>query len=320
MADFLWYKTAVSTDGTALADSVAVTVWFGPAPPPPGGGPHDLVIIDTDADGLIDPAEWQAATGTAGGGNLGGTVALFDFTPPKQGNLYTAVPYSAGDSGLLDGLTQNFVPVDPDFLAICFAAGTAIDTPEGPRAIETLLPGDLVLTLDHGAQPIRSVWHGGRPGIGPYTPVRIAAGTLGATRDLLVSRNHRLLIRHPRVALLFAVPEALVMAKSLAGYDGFGLEAARAVTYVHLLLDRHEIVRASGVLAETFFPGSYLAGRHGGAVSDATLFGAAPVGDPALACRSMLTHAEGRLLASLLLPRAAGVSAPERPPVAERAI
>lgn len=320
MADFLWYKTTVSKDGTALADSVAVTVWFGPAPPPPGSGPYDLVIIDADADGLIDPGEWQDATGTAGGGNLGGSFALFDFTPPKQGNLYTAVPYSAGDMGLLDGLTQNFPPVDPDFLVICFAAGTAIDTPEGPRAIEALGPDDLVLTRDHGAQPIRSVWHGERPGIGPYAPVRIAAGTLGATRDLFVSRNHRLLIRHPQVALLFAVPEALVMAKSLAGHEGVGLEAAPSVTYVHLMLDRHEIVRASGVMAETFFPGSYLAGRRGRPVSDAALFGAAPVGDPALACRPMLTHAEGRLLASLLLPRAAEESAQERPQVAEPAI
>ena len=303
MADYLWYKTAVDKDGTALADSVAVTVWFGPAPPAPGAGPYELVIIDSDGDGLIDPDEWQAATGTAGGGNLGGSFALFDFTPPRQGNLYTAVPYTAGDTGLLDGLTQNFPPVDPDFLVICFATGSLIDTPEGARPVESLVPGDVVLTRDRGPQPIRAVWRGERPGIGPYTPVRIAAGTLGATRDLLLSRNHRILVRHPLVALLFAVPEALVMAKSLAGRDGVRLEPVPRVSYVHLLLDRHEIVRASGVLSETFFPGSYLARRPGGPFSDAALFGAAPVGDPAIACRPLLSDAEGRLLASLILGR-----------------
>lgn len=306
MAAFLWYKTTVSSNGTALSDSVAVTVWFGPSPPPPDSGPYDLVIIDSDGDGLISSTEWKSATGTAGGGNLGGTFALFDFTPPQQGNLYTAVPYSAGDTGLLDGLTQNFAPVDPNLLVICFAAGTMIDTPRGPRAIETLRPGDLVLTLDRGAQPIRSVWRGERPGIGPYAPVRIAAGTFGAARDLLVSRNHRLLVRHPQAALLFGEPEVLVMAKSLAGGAGVRCETMPSVTYHHLFLDRHEIVRASGVLAETFFPGSWLAGRRALPAFEAALFGTALPADTALACRPMLSDAEGRLLGSLVLPRPAG--------------
>jgi hypothetical protein len=315
MAEYPWYRTTVDSAGTALADSVAVTVWFGPAPPPPGSGPYELVIIDSDGDGLISPSEWQAATGTAGGGNLGGTSALFDFTPPQRGNLYTAVPYTSGTTGLLDDLTPNFAPVDPDFLVICFAAGAWIDTPEGPRPVETLAPGDRILTLDHGPQPIRRVWRGDRPGIGPYTPVRIASGTLGATADLLVSKNHRILVRHPQVALLFAVPEALVMAKSLAGHDGVRLEPLPAVSYFHLLLDRHEIVRASGVPSETFFPGSYLAGRMG-AASDAALFGAA-AGDPALACRPMLSDAEGRLLAHLILPRGGRDEARRRDRAAE---
>jgi hypothetical protein len=303
MAEFLWYKTIVSTAGVALSDSVEVTVWFGPAPPPPGSGPYALVIIDSDADGLISPAEWQTVTGGGGGGNLGGPFALFDFTPPQRGNLYTAVAYEQGDTGLLDDLTQNFAPVDPDFIVICFAAGTLIDTPGGFRAVETLATGDLVITLDQGPQPVRAVWRGDRPGIGPYAPVRIAAGTLGATRDLRVSQNHRLLLRHPQAELHFGAPEVLVMAKSLAGAEGVRMETVPSVSYVHLFLDRHEIVRASGVLSETFLPASWLAGRHRG-LSDAALFGAAPQ-EPASACRPLLSDAEGRLLGRLVLPRPA---------------
>ncbi|MFA5582109.1 MAG: Hint domain-containing protein, partial [Paracoccaceae bacterium] len=37
---------------------------------------------------------------------------------------------------------------------LCFTPGTLIDTPDGPRLVEDLRPGDLVLTADHGAQPL----------------------------------------------------------------------------------------------------------------------------------------------------------------------
>lgn len=302
MAEFLWYRTSVSRAGVALSDSAEVTVWFGTAPPPPGSGPYELVIIDSDADGLISPAEWQNATGGGGGANLGGSFALFDFTPPQRGDLYTAVAYQQGDSGLLDGLTQNFAPVDPDFLVICFATGTLIDTPGGFRAIETLAEGDLVLTLDHGPQPVRAVWRGDRPGIGPYAPVRIAAGALGATRDLRVSQNHRLLLRHPQAELHFGAPEVMVMAKSLVGAAGVRMETVPCVSYVHLFLDRHEIVRASGVLSETFLPVSWLARRHR-ALPDAALF-EAESGETDSTPRPLLSDAEGRLLGRLVLPRA----------------
>jgi hypothetical protein len=38
---------------------------------------------------------------------------------------------------------------------VCFIPGTDITTPNGPRLIESLIPGDLVTTQDHGNQPIR---------------------------------------------------------------------------------------------------------------------------------------------------------------------
>lgn len=43
---------------------------------------------------------------------------------------------------------------------VCFTRGTMIACPEGLRAVEDLKPGDLVITRDHGPQPIR--WIGGR--------------------------------------------------------------------------------------------------------------------------------------------------------------
>ncbi|MEL7090771.1 MAG: Hint domain-containing protein, partial [Pseudomonadota bacterium] len=37
----------------------------------------------------------------------------------------------------------------------CFAAGTQVATPQGPRAVETLQAGDLVVTCDHGNQRVK---------------------------------------------------------------------------------------------------------------------------------------------------------------------
>ena len=38
-----------------------------------------------------------------------------------------------------------------------------IDTPDGPQAVETLILGDLGMTLDHGPQPIRWTHSGEHP-------------------------------------------------------------------------------------------------------------------------------------------------------------
>ena len=85
---------------------------------------------------------------------------------------------------------------------VCFAAGTRIDTPGGPRPVEEIGPGDLVLTLDHGAQPVR--WARAKPV--PLdnrmrdkrnAPVRIRRGALGAgmpESEMIVTPQHRVLV------------------------------------------------------------------------------------------------------------------------------
>ena len=135
---------------------------------------------------------------------------------------------------------------------VCFAAGTQVMTPGGEFAIETLRPGDLVNTLDHGAQPL--LWVGQRPisdaeltANEELRPVMITKGALGNSRDLLVSRQHGMMIG----------PDHLVRAIHLAR-EMPGVRIAngkREVTYVHLFFARHEIVFAEGVASESFYPG-----------------------------------------------------------------
>lgn len=138
----------------------------------------------------------------------------------------------------------------------CFVAGTMIDTPDGPVAVETLTAGDLVMTLDEGPQPVR--WSGAREtrGAGDFAPVCISAGTLGATCDIWLSPQHRVLIRDIWAELLFGEPEVLVKAKDLVnGTTVRRVETDRTVTYVHLLFDRHQILSSGGLASESYLPG-----------------------------------------------------------------
>lgn len=144
-----------------------------------------------------------------------------------------------------------------DFLA-CFAAGTRVLTPTGERAVETLRTGDLVVTLDHGAQPIRWIGRTETLGRGNHTPIRIEAGALGNLHALRVSPQHRMLIAGGSAELQFGEPEVLVAARHLVGQDGITEDPCGPVSYVHILFDRHELVLAEGAWAESFFPGDML--------------------------------------------------------------
>ncbi|MEM7722527.1 MAG: Hint domain-containing protein [Pseudomonadota bacterium] len=139
---------------------------------------------------------------------------------------------------------------------ICFTAGTLIATPAGDRPIQDLAIGDLVDTLDHGPQPIR--WIGRRrvAASGRMAPVRIASDALGAERDLLVSQQHRMLMRGWQAAMLFGKTEVFVTAKHLVdGQTIFIDETLDEIEYVHVLFDAHEIVFAEGAPSESLLPG-----------------------------------------------------------------
>lgn len=142
-----------------------------------------------------------------------------------------------------------------------FAAGTLIDTPDGPRAAESLTAGEVVTTLSNGSRPLR--WVGRRrvavvemlahPGL---RPVMIAPGALGNARDLVVAPAQRLLIDDWRAEVYFGEDRVLVPACALVDPPAArtGLPAD-GVEYVMLLCDRHEVLLAEGALSESFHPG-----------------------------------------------------------------
>ncbi|SNR38359.1 Hint domain-containing protein [Paracoccus sediminis] len=160
--------------------------------------------------------------------------------------------------------TISFRPTIHDLPITCFASGTMIHTPMGDRRVEDLRIGDLVTTRDHGPQPVR--WIGRRhvtaaeiAGRAALAPVRIAAGALGdglPRHDLLVSQQHRVLVRSAIAARMFGARELLIPAKHLTEVDGIDIVADMpGVTYVHLMFSAHEIVLSNGSETESLYPG-----------------------------------------------------------------
>ena len=172
---------------------------------------------------------------------------------PEPGTSYTIGSSTDGNATPYDAIP-------------CFAAGTLIDTVDGPRAIETLVEGDLVLTRDNGPQPIR--WIGATTltvdelSAQPHLrPVRIHKGALGNTRDLVVSPQHCILIDDWRAELHFGIDTVLIPAKALVNGATVTQESGdQPVTYLHLYFDTHQIVCSEGVHSESLFPGAFITG------------------------------------------------------------
>ena len=190
-----------------------------------------------------------------------GTTYAIDLTgqpgDPNYPNLQN------GNSQLtvaaLDRSTPRQFPGVP-----CFAAGTLILTPRGEVRIEDLSVADCVRTMDSGDQPIR--WIGRRRLSGAdlaanpkIVPIRIRAGALGnglPRTDLVVSPQHRVLVRSRIAERVFGVPEVLIPARKLLPFDGVELACtAQGVEYIHLLFDTHQIIHSNGAPTESLFTG-----------------------------------------------------------------
>ena len=251
------------------------------------GGGSDTLIGGTGNDTLSGGTGSDVFVQIAGGGadvirdfDLtlvdGHTVDQFDVsdlrTPQGDPVRYQDVRVSAdsvgnavltfpgGETVVLEGVTPDQVSGKAQMAAMgipCFAGGTPILTPTGPRPVEEIGPGDLVMTRDAGPQVV--VWAGGAhldaatlarwPGL---RPIRLRAGALGAHGALTLSAQHGVLLRAGDGT------EALVRARHLLdqGVPGVRqMSGGCGVTYHHLLLPSHQVLFAAGLATESFYPG-----------------------------------------------------------------
>lgn len=158
----------------------------------------------------------------------------------------------------LDG-SGNVLETDVGFVTVetipCFVAGSMIDTAAGPRAVETLTPGDMIVTRDDGLQPLR--WIGRRvvPATGKMAPICIQKNALGEHGELRVSPLHRVLVKDAIAELFFGEAEVLIAARDLVNDRSIRPVEGGEVEYVHLLFDRHQVIYSEGLATESFLPG-----------------------------------------------------------------
>jgi hypothetical protein len=186
----------------------------------------------------------------------GSAIALIDGVLIYTPGLITAalagadtISYVVTDdsTGTQTAQTQS-VALSP----ACFASGTRIHATRGDIAVEDLVAGDRVVTEAGGTRGI--VWIGHRhldlarqPDPEAARPVRIMAGAFAEDaprRDLFLSPEH---------AVYLAAIDALVPIRCLVNGTTIAPDdAAAEVTYYHLELDRHDVVLAEGLPAESW--------------------------------------------------------------------
>ena len=225
---------------------------------PGQSGTLDALANDIDATGGVASITQINGINVVAGDSVtlttGQTVTL-----NSDGTLSLVSNTESEDVAFTYGITSSTGEFDVGFITIdtvpCFTAGTRVRTPEGDRPVQTLRPGDLVLTRDNGPQPVRWIGRRTTPATDRMAPVQIAAGTFGDHGRLTVSPLHRVLVAHARGELLFGAGEVLVAARDLI--DGGAVQRVEGgwVEYVHLMFDTHQILWSEGLETESFLPG-----------------------------------------------------------------
>ncbi len=195
----------------------------------------------------------------------GGTTRYFILPNDSYGDVNFQSVTTGGITDVGGSDAAVIGTTDDEVNAVCFAAGTLISVAgNDTRPIETLAPADLVQTADHGPRPVRWIAHHAISAASlarnPHVrPMRISAGALGRglpDAPLVVSPQHRILVRSKIAERMFGQSEVLLPAKFLLGVTGVELDPRTGgVDYYHVVMDRHEVLFANGVGAESLYRG-----------------------------------------------------------------
>jgi len=195
--------------------------------------------------------------------NLSGSAAV--------GDLYTTMVIDFSglpDGGLLGDLRWNSdidtIKEEDDLTPTgvkCLTRGTLIATDQGEVPVETLQRGSMIRTQDHGYQELvftmsRVMEKAELRKNTKLYPIRIGAGALGAgvpKRDLMVSRQHRMVVQSNIAQRMFGAQTVLVAAIRLTKMPRINIETSiQRVEYFHLIFKHHEVIFAEGAPTESF--------------------------------------------------------------------
>ncbi|WP_177213084.1 Hint domain-containing protein [Celeribacter neptunius] len=171
---------------------------------------------------------------------------------------FSGMGLTANEALSEDGLSDSDPRPEQHLPLSGLGPGVMLETSEGPQPVEWLRPGDLLLTRDHGYQPLLWTGRSAMSDTGVEPPLRIHAGAFGKhtpDHDLILSPGHHLLLRSPQVDLHFGCEEALAPALDIANEAETDFDIPSPdYAYCHLLMAEHEVVLAEGVWIETLFP------------------------------------------------------------------
>ncbi|WP_299988473.1 Hint domain-containing protein [uncultured Ruegeria sp.] len=197
-----------------------------------------------------------------GGAEQGFFIGFLGDVPPLDTVLtITALGDGAFANPIVNLPVSDFVP--------CFVGGTNVRLRDGQKAVENLKVGDQVEVLDPTGKEAgfatllrvfrRRISASELAANPKLRPVRISAGALGhglPLRDLVVSRQHRMLVSSKIVERMFKISEVLVPAVNLTALPGIFVDQdGESVEYFHLLFDQHKVIYAEGAPSESLFTG-----------------------------------------------------------------
>jgi hypothetical protein len=207
--------------------------------------------IATIAD--LDGA-WVTRAETLSLGNGSYTITMQDLPPTtNDGTIVPGAAVTPVSEPLTIDVENGSNALAANDIAIasvpCFRSGTRIATPDGETSVEALRAGDTVLTIDGTAEVI--LWIGHRqvdcarhPQPELVWPVLILAHAFAHNhphRDLFLSPDHA----------VFA-EGALIPVKHLVNGRTVRQVALGTVVYCHIELERHAVILAEGLAAETY--------------------------------------------------------------------
>ena len=132
-------------------------------------------------------------------------------------------------------------------------SGTLVANPNGWVSVDTIAPGDMVLTFDNGMQRVAAKHHvtlerGAIPLNKAFT-MFVPKGALGNRKDMRVLPMQELIVESDRAETLFGDPFVLMPAYLLEGYRGIHKQSFDDDLQVFVLLfETEQIVHTNGGL------------------------------------------------------------------------
>ena len=202
----------------------------------PGAGYFSIDGGVTNLDTFNDPT-------TAGGDAGDWSPAVTDDSYDQIATIGVANTVSATDLTVMNELGFDIAPA-------CYVEGTRILGVNGEVRVEDLVVGDMVNTRFAGTVPVKWIGHrridsSRHPDPRLISPVRILPGAFGPNqpcRELFLSPDHAV-----------AIGDALIPIRLLVNGASIRQETgAPHVHYFHVELDRHDILLANNLPAESY--------------------------------------------------------------------